>query len=105
MDRPPRSSALLILASNAYLLFLVVTAQASPASLVAFNVIELILLSVIAHLVLIGVPPSARMPGAEGQNISSCIFVLIFVAGWLYAVYSFSLMVDKKAKPNEKSTA
>src|SRR5512141_610080 len=67
-----------IVASNAYLLYLVATAQASPASLVAFNVIELILLSVIAHLVLLGVPLSARMPGAEGQNIGSRIFVLIF---------------------------
>lgn len=85
-----------ILTSNAYLLFLVATARASPASLVAFNVIELILLSVIAHLVLLGVPPSASMPGAEGQNIGSRLFVLIFVAGWLYAAYSFSLMIDKK---------
>jgi hypothetical protein len=85
-----------IVASNTYLLFLVVTAQASPASLVAFNVIELILLSVIAHLVLLGVPALARMPGAESGNIASRIFVLIFIAGWLYAVYSFSLMIDRK---------
>jgi hypothetical protein len=85
-----------ILASNAYLLYLVVTAQASPVSLVAFNVLELIAFGLISHLVLLGVPSSARMPGAEGQNIGARIFTLVFAVGWLYAVYSFSLMVDKK---------
>ena len=67
-----------ILGSNAYLLYLVMAKQASPASLVAFNVLELILLSVIAHTVLLCVPKAARMPGAEGQPIGARIFTLAF---------------------------
>lgn len=85
-----------ILGSNAYLLYLVMTKQASPVSLVAFHVIELILLSVVAHTVLLFVPKSARMPGAEGQPIGARIFTLAFAVAWLFGVYSFSLIVDKK---------
>jgi len=85
-----------ILGSNAYLLYLVMAKQASPASLVAFNVLELILLSVIAHTVLLFVPKAARMPGAEGQPIGARIFTLAFAVVWLYGVYSLSLTIDKK---------
>lgn len=85
-----------ILASNAYLLYLVITLQASPVSLVAFNVLELILLSVIAHTVLLFVPKDARMPGAQGQPIGARLFTLAFAAAWLYGVYSLSLTVDRK---------
>ena len=97
----PRASAaayqfFVILASNAYLLYLVVVGQMSPVSLVAFNVCELILLSVIAHLAQIPIPRSARLPDTDQGGILRRIFVLAFIVVWLGGVYSIGLMVDAK---------
>jgi len=97
----PRASAAayqcaVILASNAYLLYLVAAGQVFPVSLVAFNVCELILLSVIAHLAQIPIPKIARLPSTDQGGILSSIFVLGFMFVWLGGVYSIGLVVDAK---------
>ncbi|HEY2394857.1 MAG TPA: hypothetical protein VGH81_02590 [Rudaea sp.] len=97
----PRASAaayqfFVILASNAYLLYLVVAGRVFPVSLVASNVCELILLSVIAHLPQIPIPRSARLPDTDQGGILRRILVLGFALLWLSGVYSIGLMVDAK---------
>jgi len=80
---------------NAYLVYLVATAQTSPVGIAAFNLAELIVLSVVSHLVLLPVPKAARLGDAGAGNIVQKILVMALSLTWLGGIYWLSVGFDK----------
>src|SRR5438045_5666928 len=83
-----------ILGINGYLAYLVANGSASPVSIAAFNLGELVLLSVIAHLALIPVPNESRMSDARSGPLLQKIVVLALGVARIGAVYAISVSVD-----------
>lgn len=84
-----------ILLVNGYLLYLVVTGQSSPVAIAAFNLCELILLSIIAHLALIPVPKEQRFGVDPKQSIVQKIMVMALSLVWLGGIYYVSIGWDR----------
>jgi hypothetical protein len=84
-----------IVLTNAYLLYLVFTHQTSPVAIAAFNVCELVLLGVIAHLVLIPVPKNQRLGDAQNMGLPQRIGILAVMLVWLAIAYRISLLTDE----------
>src|SRR4051812_36982479 len=80
---------------NAYLVYLVATAQTSPVGIAVFNLVELIVLSVVSHLVLLAVPKQARLGDAGTGNIVQKIVVMALSLTWLGGIYWLSVGFDK----------
>jgi len=83
-----------ILLTNGYLLYLVVSGQSSPVAIAAFNICELVMLSVIGHLALVPVPKAQRMGDPQAVGILQRIVILALTSVWLGFVYSISLSFD-----------
>ena len=83
-----------ILGINGYLAYLVANGSASPVSIAAFNLGELVLLSVIAHLALIPVPNESRMSDARSGPLLQKIVVMALGVAWLGGVYAISVSID-----------
>jgi hypothetical protein len=90
---PPGSRAslvqqiVLMLASNAFIVYQLVTHRMQPLHLVLLVAVEAVLLSVVAFVQSRAVPPEARTP--SGQTAGQRIGALAFGLFWLAAVYSF----------------
>jgi hypothetical protein len=84
-----------IVLTNGYLLYLVVTSQSSPVAIAAFNICELIILSVIGHLARVPIPKAQRTSDAS-TGVVQRIVVLGLSFMWLGFVYSISLAFDKE---------
>ena len=82
-----------IVATNAFLLYLVVAGKSSPVAIAAYGIVELIALSVIAHLALIPVPKELRV-GDPDMPIVQRISVIGLSLIWLAGIYYVSLCVD-----------
>lgn len=100
-QRFPRPSAAaaafqvaMIFLVNGYLVYLVAKGQASPVGIAVFNLAELIVLSVVSHLVLSAVPKAARFGDAGTGNIAQKIVVMLLALVWLGGIYSFSVSFD-----------
>jgi hypothetical protein len=80
---PPAAAyqAFTILATNAYLLYLLVQGEASPTGFAIYGVLELIAWSVIANLALIPVPKELRV-GSPDVPLGTRIGVVIVFAGF-----------------------
>ena len=77
----------LMLASNAFIVYQLVTHKMQPLHLVLLVAVEAVLLSVVAFVQSRTVPPEARTP--SGQPVGQRISALAFGLFWLAAVYSF----------------
>jgi len=84
-----------ILIVNGYLVYLVATGQASPVGIAVFNLAELVVLSVISHLVLIPVPKHARLGDAGTGNIAQKLIVMLLSLVWLGGIYWLSVSFDR----------
>jgi len=87
--------ALTIVGMNAYLLYLVVQQQSSPVAIALFAVLELILMSLITNLALIGVPQPLRV-GSPAMPIPKRIFAIAFVSAGLLGVAWFGVSNDRE---------
>lgn len=83
-----------ILVINGYLVHLVASGQSSPVGIAVFNIGELIVLSVIAHLALIGVPKQARLGDDGNSNPLQKIVVIALSLVWLSGIYYVSISFD-----------
>jgi hypothetical protein len=84
-----------ILLVNGYLVYLVAIGQLSPVGIAAFNLAELIVLSVIAHLALLAVPKASRLSDAQSGSLVQKIVMMALGLAYLGGVYSFSVSIDK----------
>jgi hypothetical protein len=67
----------------------------SPVGIAAFNLGELIALSVIAHLALLAVPNASRLSDAQSGSLVQKVVMMAVGLGYLGVVYSFSVSIDK----------
>ena len=84
-----------ILLVNGYLVYLVAIGQLSPVGIAAFNLAELIALSVIAHLALLAVPTASRLSDSQSGSLVQKIVMMAVGLGYLGAVYSLSVGIDR----------
>lgn len=87
--------ALIIVGMNVYLLYLVVEHQSSPVAIALFAVLELISMSLIMNLALIGVPQPLRV-GSPDMPIPKRIFAIAFVSAALLGIAWFGVMNDRE---------
>lgn len=80
--------------SNAYLAWLAFDGQATPLSLAAFNICELVMLSLIGRVELITIPRKARVAAPPQGGFFGQLFIWTFMLIWLTGVYAFCLMGD-----------
>jgi hypothetical protein len=86
---------LTIVGMNAYLLYLVVEQQSSPVAIALFAVLELISMSLITNLALIGVPQPLRV-GSSAMPIPKRIFAIAFVSAGLLGIAWFGVSNDRE---------
>ena len=87
--------ALTIVGMNAYLLYLVVAHQSSPVAIALFAVLELISMSLIMNLALIGVPQPLRV-GNPDMPIPKRLFAIAFVSAGLLGIAWFGVINDRE---------
>lgn len=87
--------ALTIVGMNAYLFYLVLDRQSSPAAIALFAVLELIAMSLIANVALIGVPQPLRV-GSPDMPLPKRIFAIAFVSAGLLGIAWFGISNDRE---------
>jgi hypothetical protein len=87
--------ALSIVATNAYLLYLVLRHESSPVAIALYSVLELILLSLITNIALTGVPKELRV-GSPDIPIVKRILAILFMSALLCGVFWLSVGDDRE---------
>jgi len=87
--------ALTVVGMNAYLLYLVLAQQSSPVAIALFAVLELIVMSLIANLALIGVPQPLRV-GSPPMPIPQRVFAIVFVSAGLLGIAWLGVSNDRE---------
>lgn len=83
-----------IVGMNAYLLYLVLTNESSPVAIGLYAVLELIVLSIVSNLALVGVPKPLRV-GSPDMPLVSRVFAIVVISAVLFGIFWFSVADDR----------